>query len=480
MTEQDKFVEKVVLRNEFATEKQLQKAKKILEANPGKSLIQVIVHVKFISKEQAKSILKLYEKKRLKKKSVNQPQESSPINAGPAFLDDFHGGGAPTHTPAPTPTPAPAPSPAPQPQISVSHSGGSFSSLEEYLLHARGKNASDIHLNTDCKPLMRLHGSLIELGGSIFSAEKAHQLLFSALTPEQQQQIQEKKGLDFSYIDQQGNRYRACIVKQRTGWNGAFRIIRRTPPTCEELGLPENLKRLVEYHQGLVLVTGPKGSGKTTTLASLVDLINQQREDHIITIEDPVEYVFSPKTSHINQRQVGKHTASFSAALRAALREDPDVIMIGELRDLETTSLAISASETGHLVFGTLHTTSAGRTIEQIIDVFPPDQQSQVRTMISESIKGIICQQLIPRKDGSGRALALEIMFNTNAVANLIRERKLFQLGSVMQMGKKQGMVTLDHSLYQLVKDGVIDGQVAYYAAVDKSRFQEWAPKKDF
>lgn len=478
MTEQDKFVEKVVLRNEFATEKQLQKAKKILEANPGKNLIQVLVHVKLISKDQAKSILKLYEKKRLKKKSVNQPQESSPINAGPAFLDDFHGGPAPS----PSPAPSPAPSAAPTPQISVSHSGGGgpFSSLEEYLLHARGKNASDLHINTDCKPLMRLHGSLIELKGGIFSAEEAHRLLFSALTPEQQQQIEDKKGLDFSYIDGQGNRYRACIVKQRTGWNGAFRIIGRTPPTCDKLGLSENIQRLVEYHQGLVLVTGPKGSGKTTTLASLIELINQKREDHIITIEDPVEYVFDPKVSHINQRQVGKHTESFSAALRAALREDPDVIMIGELRDLETTSLAISASETGHLVFGTLHTTSAGRTIEQIIDVFPPDQQSQVRTMISESIKGIICQQLLPRKDGSGRALALEIMFNTNAVANLIRERKLFQLGSVMQMGKKQGMVTLDHSLYQLVKDGVVDGQVAYYCAVDKSRFKEWEPKKDF
>ncbi|WP_372371186.1 type IV pilus twitching motility protein PilT [Candidatus Uabimicrobium sp. HlEnr_7] len=473
MNEQDKFVEKVVLRNEFATEKQLQKAKKILEANPGKNLIQVLVHVKLISKEQAKSILKLYEKKRLKKKSVNQPQENSPIDAGPAFLDDFH---AQQSRPI-------AQEPVKEPSINITSTAsnvGSFSSIEEYLLHARSKEASDLHINTDCKPIMRLHGSLIELNNSIFSADEAQKLLFSTLSDEQRKIITEQKGLDFSYIDKQSNRYRACIVKQRTGWNGAFRIIKKDPPTCEKLGLPENLKRLVEYHQGLVLVTGPKGSGKTTTLASLIDLINQKREDHIIAIEDPIEYVFSPKTSHINQRQVGVHTQSFSAALRAALREDPDVIMIGELRDLETTSLAISASETGHLVFGTLHTTSAARTIEQVIDVFPPDQQNQIRTMISESIKGIICQQLLPRKDGKGRALALEIMFNTNAVANLIRERKMFQLGSVMQMGKKQGMVTLDHSLYQLVKDGIVDGTVAYYSAVDKSRFQEWAPKNDF
>lgn len=474
MNEQDKFIEKVVLHNQFATAKQLEKSKKILIANPGKSLIQVLVHLKLISKEQAKSILKLYEKKRLKKKSVNQQEEKSPLDAGPAFLDDFHQPQAMQTKPISPVVPI-------APVISVTQGSiASFTSLEQYLNHARGMNASDLHINSNCKPMIRLHGSLIELPRNTFTADEAKTLLFSILTDSQKNETEEKHAVEFSYVDKQKQRYRVCIAKQRTGWNGAFRIVQKTAPSCDELGLSENIKRLVEFHQGLILVTGPKGSGKTTTLASLIDLINQKREDHIITIEDPIEYVFTPKLSHINQRQVGVHTNSFSTALRGALREDPDVIMIGELRDLETTSLAISASETGHLVFATLHTTSAARTVEQIIDTFPADQQNQIRTMISESIKGIVCQQLLPRKDGKGRALALEVMINTNAAANLIRERKIFQLNSVMQMGKKQGMLTFDNSLYKLVTDGIVDGHVAYHSAEDKNRFKEWAPKNNF
>jgi twitching motility protein PilT len=214
-------------------------------------------------------------------------------------------------------------------------------------------------------------------------------------------------------------------------------------------------------------------------MAAMVELINQSRGEHIITIEDPVEYNFVPALSQINQREVGVHTKSFAAALRAALREDPDVIVIGELRDRETVSLAITAAETGHLVFGTMHTTSAARTIDRILDVFPPDEQPQIRSMISESIRGIVCQQLIPRRDGCGRALALEVMLNTTAVANLVRERKLFQIPSIIQTSRQQGMILLDNSLLELVNAGVIDGVEAYYASDNKAHFLKWAPQID-
>jgi twitching motility protein PilT len=250
-------------------------------------------------------------------------------------------------------------------------------------------------------------------------------------------------------------------------------------PGFDELGLPEQLQRLTEFNQGLVLVTGPNGCGKSTTMAAMVERVNQTRNEHIITIEDPVEFNFVPALSQINQREVGAHTKSFAAALRAALREDPDVIVIGELRDRETVSLAITAAETGHLVFGTMHTTSAARTIDRVLDVFPPDEQPQVRSMISESIRGIVCQQLIPRKDGGGRALALEVMLNSPAIANLMRERKLFQIPSIIQTSRQQGMILLDNSLLELVHTGVIDGMEAYYAADNKAPFLKWAPKID-
>jgi twitching motility protein PilT len=227
----------------------------------------------------------------------------------------------------------------------------------------------------------------------------------------------------------------------------------------------------------MILITGPNGCGKSTTMAALIDHINQNRSDHIVTIEDPIEFQFTPVKSHISQREVGLHTRTFAAALRAAMREDPDAVMIGELRDLETMSLAIQAAETGHLVFGTLHTTSAARTIDRILDVFPPEEQPQVRNMISESIRGVVCQQLLPRKDGTGRAVAVEILVNTPAVGNMIRDRKLFQLPSVLLTGKKLGMQLMDNSLLELVKEGLVEGVDAYYAADNKGQFQQWAPK---
>jgi twitching motility protein PilT len=242
--------------------------------------------------------------------------------------------------------------------------------------------------------------------------------------------------------------------------------------TMDELGLPGHLKLLTRYQNGLILVTGSVGSGKSTTLAALIEQINTERREHIITLEDPIEYVIESKGCHVTQREVHTHTRSFAAALRGALREDPDVIMVGEMRDLETISLAITASETGHLVLGTLHTGNASRTLDRLLDVFPPDQQEQIRVMVSESLRGVISQQLIPRTDGKGRVLALEMLSNTPAVANVIREAKTYMLPGIIQTGKKQGMQLMDDSLIDLYNQGLISAEEAYARAEQKQEMR--------
>ena len=247
-----------------------------------------------------------------------------------------------------------------------------------------------------------------------------------------------------------------------------FRVISTQLRTMEELRLPEAIKPLLEYHNGLVLVTGAVGSGKSTTLAALINEINHQRNDHIITLEDPIEYVIDSSNCHVNQREVHTHTESFSQALRAALREDPDIIMVGEMRDLETISLAITAAETGHLVLATLHTGSAARTLDRILDVFPTEQREQIRIMVGESLRGIISQQLVPRADGTGRELALELLVNTPAVSSIIRDGKTFMLPGVMQTGKNVGMIMMDDALAKLYRDGIITQEEALGRAVDR------------
>jgi len=346
--------------------------------------------------------------------------------------------------------------------------------VRAYLEAAVQMGASDLHLGPDAPCLVRIHGQLTPLEGAgarVLPKPETEQLARSFLTPKQTTRVEQHGSIDFCYDLPGVGRFRTSVVRQRRGWESVFRVISSRIRTMDELGLPAVLKTLTRYHNGLVLVTGPVGSGKSTTLAAMVDHINRERKDHIITLEDPIEYVFTPAGCQVSQREIGPHSASFSSALRAALREDPDVIMVGEMRDLETISLAISASETGHLVLGTLHTSTAARTLDRLLDVFPIDQQAQIRTMVSESLRGIVCQQLIPRQDGAGRALALEVLINNPAVGNLIREAKTFMLPGVMQTGKKLGMRLMDDSLQELLDQKRITPEEAYRRVENKKTF---------
>ncbi len=281
---------------------------------------------------------------------------------------------------------------------------------------------------------------------------------------------------DFAYANEFA-RYRVSVVRQRLGIEIVFRVINTHVPSMDELGLPEQLKLLTRYQNGLILATGSVGTGKSTTLAAMIEQVNTERRDHIITLEDPIEYIISSRNCHVSQREIFTHSESFATALRAALREDPDVIMVGEMRDLETISLAITAAETGHLVLSTLHTSNASRTLDRLLDVFPPAQQEHVRVMVAESLRGILSHQLIPTKDGTGRVLALEILTNTPAVANVIREAKTYMLPGIIQTGKKQGMRLMDDALIDLYDQGLISGEEAYERAEQKQLMRKYVAK---
>ncbi len=347
-------------------------------------------------------------------------------------------------------------------------------SIDDYLKFCIQYDASDLHLATAAPPMWRRYGNLSPIWDSAthraapLTAEDARRLAYGFLGETQIRQLETRGDVDFAYSPGFG-RFRASVVQQRLGIDMAFRIINTHLRSVDELGLPDVVRTLIRFHNGLILVTGPVGCGKSTTLAALVDAVNQEREDHIITLEDPIEYVLDSKGCHVNQREVHTHTQSFAAALRGALREDPDIIMVGEMRDLETISLAITAAETGHLVLGTLHTGNAPRTLDRVLDVFPTDQRDQIRVMVSESLRGIISQQLVPRVDGNGRAMALELLVNTPAVAATIRDGKTFMLPGIMQTGKSVGMITMDDSLRSLYSRGYISREECESRAEDKT-----------
>jgi twitching motility protein PilT len=338
--------------------------------------------------------------------------------------------------------------------------------IEELLRKTVESKASDLHLSVGAPPMTRIHGEIDRLPYPELTRDTLRTMLISLLTGEQQNRFEEKRDLDFSIEIPDLARFRCNFFVGRRGEGAVFRVIPTEIKTMAQLNLPPVLAQLARAERGLVLVTGPTGSGKSTTLAAMVDLINTERHAHILTIEDPIEFVHPHKNCLVNQREVRVHTETFGSALRAALREDPDVILVGEMRDLETISLAVSAAETGHLVFGTLHTSSAPQTVDRIIDVFPPHQQSQIRTQLSESLQGVVAQTLLP-KIGGGRAAALEIMFTTPAVKNLIREGKTFQLPSIIETNTNLGMQTLEQALMALIKSGQITTESALAKGLD-------------
>ncbi len=332
--------------------------------------------------------------------------------------------------------------------------------------------ASDLHLTTGVPPMVRLDGGLTPLEGfAQLNPESLHRSLFGILTQAQREQFEEELELDFSYSVVGEARFRVNLYRQRDSLGAAFRVIPYEIKPLEALGIPEVVGKFAQLPRGLVLVTGPTGSGKSTTLASLVDLANRSRSAHIMTVEDPIEFLHRHKRSIVNQREVGADTRSFAKALKHVLRQDPDIILIGEMRDIETISVALTAAETGHLVFATLHTQSAPQTMDRIIDVFPPEQQGQVRSQLAAAIQGVMCQTLLKRADGPGRAVAVEVMVATPGIRNLIREGKTHQIFTSMQGGASQGMQTMDYHLAELVKSG----KVTYENAVEMAQsFEEF------
>lgn len=333
------------------------------------------------------------------------------------------------------------------------------------------EGCSDLHISTGVPPMFRKDGEIVPADANPLSPEDARNMLIAITPPHKQEEFDRLHDCDFAYEISGLARYRCNLFLDRKGMGGVFRVIPANIRTVDDLGLSKEIVDLCKLPRGLVLVTGPTGSGKSTTLAALIDYINRNRSDHIVTIEDPIEFVHTNKKCLINQRQVGVHTQGFKVALRAALREDPDIVLVGEMRDLETVAIAIETAETGHLVFGTLHTRTAASTVDRIIDQFPAEQQSQIRTMLAESLKGVISQALLKAK-GGGRVAAMEFLLVTTAVSNLIREGKTYQIPSILQTSRGKGMQTLNDAYLLLVQSGRVDPDVAYSAAVDKAELK--------
>lgn len=344
--------------------------------------------------------------------------------------------------------------------------------ITQLLQFAYQQDASDLHISAGEPPLVRVHGSMKKIKAPVLDTEQTHSMIYDIMNDGQRKHFEEFSELDFSMQLGEVARFRVNVFRQNRGLGAVFRKIPTTILTLDQLGMPPVMREISNREKGLILVTGPTGSGKSTTLAAMIDLINDNVEGHILTVEDPIEFVHRSKKCLVNQREVGPHTMSFKNALKAALREDPDYILVGEMRDLETIQLALTAAETGHLVFGTLHTSSAPKTVDRIIDVFPPEQQEQVRAMFAESIQAIITQTLC-KKIGGGRVAALEILMGTTAVRNLIREAKIHQIPSVMQTSQGVGMQTMQAHLMELVDNNLITRETAIEKSGNPDLFKE-------
>uniref|UniRef100_UPI004056C099 type IV pilus twitching motility protein PilT n=1 Tax=Candidatus Electronema sp. TaxID=2698783 RepID=UPI004056C099 len=343
--------------------------------------------------------------------------------------------------------------------------------IDSYFKQMKERGASDLHMVVGFPPLLRLRGELVPLDEPVLTSESNERILFEILDPDQQAIIKKNRDFDKAYALEGVGRFRCNFLYQHRGIGAVFRIIPTKILTVDQLGLPESVRSIAEYVRGMVLVTGPTGSGKSTTMAAIIDLINDKHPKHIITIEDPLEFVHPNKQCIFSQREIGSHAKSFAKALAVANRENPDVILVGEMRDLETISAALTCAELGILVFGTLHTNSAAKTIDRIINAFPAEEQAQTRTMLADSLKAVIAQQLLKTKDGKGRCAALEILIGSNALASIIREGKINQIESMIQTGTTQGMQTMDQCLQKMIDDGKITVEAAREKAINKSLF---------
>jgi twitching motility protein PilT len=340
--------------------------------------------------------------------------------------------------------------------------------VDRFLSFLEKRGGSDFHLSSNARPMVRIHGDMMPLNADPMCPAEVERLLLEIMPQRNVEEYRARHDTDFAYELGGRARFRCNAFRDRHGPGGVFRLIPSKISSADELELPSAVREFCQLPKGLILVTGPTGSGKSTTLAAMIDLINRARKDHIITIEDPIEFVHENKLCLINQREVYGHTSSFAAAVRAALREDPDIVLVGEMRDLETTQIALETAETGHLVFGTLHTTTAASTVDRLIDQYPTERQEQIRTMLSTSLKGVVAQTLLRLKDGSGRVAAYEVLVVNGAVANMIREGKTFQIPSTMQLSAKLGMICLNDALLRRVLEGKVEAAEALAKAVDK------------
>jgi twitching motility protein PilT len=344
--------------------------------------------------------------------------------------------------------------------------------IDQFLKEALAKSSSDLHFISGDPPRVRIHGSLSALNNEALTMDFVKDAVYEMMSGQQQRDFEKDDTVDFAYEIPEISRFRVNVMRHLNGYGAVMRAIPSTALTLEQLNMPEAVRNLCKQTQGMILVTGKTGSGKSTTLAAMVDAINKRIKGHILTIEDPIEFVHQSKGCLISQREVGKHSESFADALTSALREDPDVILVGELRDLETIGIAVTAAEMGILVMGTLHTNGAAPTVDRMVNTFPAEKQNHIRTMLSTSLRGVISQQLLPRQDKPGRVAALEILINTSGVANLLRQGKLDQLETAMQSGGATGMQTMDSALVQLVESGLISTQEAYQQANNKAKFK--------
>ncbi len=467
---------RIALHYKLVTREQLLEASELQASRGGQHRLgEILVDKGYLNAHQVAQVLSVQREYVAKQQAQAaaapaleaQPMPALAVQAMPSLAE-----GAAPAIPAPPPSAVPAPPPPPVPKAAaVTFDLDAPRALDRLLERAILAGASDLHIHSGSPLKMRLNGQMSDLDSSPLPARTAERMVTEILNPGQLEALRDRGQVDFAYTLPGKGRFRSNAYRQQRGVDAVFRVIPPRPPTLEGLGLPGSLAKLANYHQGMVLLTGPAGCGKSSTLAALLDIINEDRHDHIITIEDPIEYIHPSKKCVVNQRQVGPHTGSFARALRGALREDPDVIAIGELRDLETISLALTAAETGHLVLATLHTNNSIRTVNRILGVFPPSQQDQIRTMVSESLRAVVSQRLVARADGNGRVPALEILMANKAVGNLIRENKTFQIKSVLQTGATHGMYMLDASLAELLKNKVITREEALRNADDPQRF---------